>query len=45
VPGKPFQDAHLMAMADPRIIADVARRLRGEPPLTSDPPEPLPPAS
>jgi hypothetical protein len=42
VPGEPFQTAHGMAAMDARIIADVARRLRGEAPLTSDPPEPLP---
>jgi pimeloyl-ACP methyl ester carboxylesterase len=42
LPAEPFQDSHLMAMADPRIIADVARRLRGECPLTHDPPQPLP---
>jgi pimeloyl-ACP methyl ester carboxylesterase len=42
LPAEPFQDSHLMAMVDPRIIADVARRLRGESPLTHDPPQPLP---
>jgi pimeloyl-ACP methyl ester carboxylesterase len=42
VPAEPFQDSHLFAIADPRIVADIARRLRGEPPLTTDPPTPLP---
>jgi hypothetical protein len=42
VPAEPFQDSHLFAIADPRIVADIARRLRGEPPLTTDPPAPLP---
>jgi len=42
VPAEPFQDSHIFAMADPRIVADIARRLRGEPPLTTDPPAPLP---
>jgi hypothetical protein len=42
VPAEPFQDSHMFAIADPRIVADIARRLRGEPPLTSDPPAPLP---
>ena len=32
----------LMAVLDARIIADVARRLRGEEPLTTYPPQPLP---
>jgi hypothetical protein len=42
LPGEPLQDSHIGAMLDKRIIADVARRLRGEQPLTSDPPQPLP---
>jgi pimeloyl-ACP methyl ester carboxylesterase len=42
VPGAVFQDAHVMAAVDARIIADVARRLRGEDPLTKYPPQPLP---
>jgi hypothetical protein len=42
VPAEPFQDSHMFAMTDPRIVADIARRLRGEPPLTTDPPTPLP---
>ena len=44
VPGEALQDAHLMASLDARIVADVARRLRGEPPFTTDPPQPLPSA-
>jgi pimeloyl-ACP methyl ester carboxylesterase len=42
VSAQPLQDSHLMAMMDARIIADVARRLRGEEPLTHEPPQPLP---
>lgn len=40
IPGQP---AHLLASSDPRIVADIARRLRNEPPFTIDPPAPLPP--
>jgi pimeloyl-ACP methyl ester carboxylesterase len=43
VPGEALQDSHLMASLDARIVADVARRLRGETPFTTDPPQPLPP--
>lgn len=39
----PWQFAHIQAYGDPRIIADILRRLRGEPPLTTTPPSPLPP--
>lgn len=42
VPGEVLQAPHLMAMLDARIIADVARRLRGEEPFTSYPRQPLP---
>jgi pimeloyl-ACP methyl ester carboxylesterase len=42
VPGEPFQDSHMMAMMDARIIADITRRLRGEPPLASEARQPLP---
>jgi pimeloyl-ACP methyl ester carboxylesterase len=42
VPGEAFQDSHMMAITDARIIADMARRLRGETPLAQDPPQPLP---
>ena len=37
-----LQGAHLMASKDPRIVADIARRLRGEPPFATTPAEPLP---
>lgn len=40
IPGQP---AHLLASSDPRIVADIARRLRNEPPFTINPPAPLPP--
>jgi pimeloyl-ACP methyl ester carboxylesterase len=40
IPGQP---AHLLASSDPRIVADIARRLRNEQPFTTDPPAPLPP--
>ena len=42
VPAAPFQESHMMAVLDARIIADVARRLRGEEPLVTGPPQPLP---
>jgi hypothetical protein len=32
--------AHLGAANDTRILADIARRLRGEVPLTTEPPTP-----
>jgi hypothetical protein len=38
----PFTSSHMCANDDPRIIADIARRLRGEQPFTIDPPSPLP---
>ena len=38
----PLQDSHMGAPTDPRIVADIARRLRGEAPFTTDPPAPLP---
>lgn len=37
-----MQAAHLFASSDPRILADIARRLRGETPFTQSPPSPLP---
>jgi pimeloyl-ACP methyl ester carboxylesterase len=43
VPTPVLQSAHLGAHKDPRIVADIARRLRGEAPLTDPPPVPLPP--
>lgn len=42
VPTPPLALAHVGAATDPRIMADIARRLRGEPPLATDPPAPLP---
>jgi pimeloyl-ACP methyl ester carboxylesterase len=38
----PLSAPHDRAHADPRILADIARRLRGEPPLATEPPAPLP---
>ena len=34
--------SHIGATTEPRILADIARRLRNEPPWSTDPPEPLP---
>ncbi len=34
----PFEDPHNGAFSDPRILSDIARRLRGERPFTTDPP-------
>jgi Palmitoyl protein thioesterase len=42
VPNMPLSGAHGNANTDPRIIADIARRLRGEEPITTEPPAPLP---
>ena len=38
----PLSDPHCGSFSDDRIIADIARRLRGESPWTIDPPAPLP---
>lgn len=38
----PLGDAHFGAIIDPRIMADIARRLRGEEPFALQPPAPLP---
>jgi pimeloyl-ACP methyl ester carboxylesterase len=38
----PFQLAHSQIDSDPRILVDIARRLRGEPPWSSLPAAPLP---
>lgn len=38
----PLGDGHNGARSDPRILADIARRLRGEAPIFRDPPPPLP---
>ena len=40
--GAPLEHAHWAALDDPRILADIARRLRGEAPFTTGPPAPLP---
>lgn len=42
VPNEPFQFAHLSAAEDPRILADIARRLRDESPIALSPPTPPP---
>jgi pimeloyl-ACP methyl ester carboxylesterase len=42
VPNRPLEFAHLNATRDPRIVADIILRLRGEPPYTSEPRSPLP---
>ena len=42
VPNPPFGLGHAGAAHDIRILADVARRLRGETPYTMSPPAPLP---
>ncbi len=44
VPNAPLSLAHGLAHDDPRIQADILRRLRGQTPFTTDPPAPLPPA-
>lgn len=41
-PAAPFLSGHLGAFDDPRINADILRRLRGETPFTTEPPAPLP---
>ena len=42
VPGHAIEPSHLSAFGDRRILADIARQLRGEPPYTIDPPSPIP---
>jgi pimeloyl-ACP methyl ester carboxylesterase len=42
LPNLPLEPSHLACFTDPRIVADIARRLRGEPPLAEGPPVPLP---
>jgi hypothetical protein len=42
VPNIPLAFSHLLAAQDPRIIADIARRLRGETPYSRAPAAPLP---
>ena len=45
VPNPPLQSAHWGAPLDARIVADIARRLRGEAPFTAESPATLPSAS
>lgn len=42
LPPQPWTDTHNAAFGDPRILADIALRLRHEPPLSHPPPAPLP---
>lgn len=42
VPDVPLQPPHSGAVVDARIIADIARRLRGEEPFAAVPPAPVP---
>jgi hypothetical protein len=43
IPCAPFADGHDDIWNDPRILADITRRLRGEPPFATLPRAPLPP--
>jgi hypothetical protein len=45
LPPVAFLAPHIGPMYDPRVIADIARRLRGEKPYTVEPPAPLPPGA
>jgi hypothetical protein len=38
----PMNSAHIGAFVDPRITADIVRRLRGETPFSTEPPAPAP---
>ncbi|UCD76721.1 MAG: hypothetical protein JSV91_07295 [Phycisphaerales bacterium] len=42
VPNRPLSLSHVQASEDPRIVADIARRLRGEQPFSTLPAAPLP---
>ncbi len=42
VSNAPFEPAHMTAFTDPRIRADIVRRLRGEAPYATEPRAPLP---
>ena len=42
VANRPFEPAHLASFSDPRIHADILRRLRNEPPFTREPRAPWP---
>jgi len=41
VSARPLQPSHSGAVLDPRLFAEIARRLRGEEPFTKDPATPL----
>src|SRR5262249_26534116 len=43
VPNIPLDSAHMSAKGDSRILVDIARRLRGETPFTTEPAAELPP--
>lgn len=45
LPPIPLENPHIGAMQDPRILADIARRPRGETPYAVGPPAPLPPGA
>jgi pimeloyl-ACP methyl ester carboxylesterase len=42
LPARPFSRSHTDAYRDPRLIADLARRLRNETPYTTEPAAPVP---
>jgi pimeloyl-ACP methyl ester carboxylesterase len=42
VPDHPLEPSHGLSCLDDRIVADIARRLRDEPPFTTEPPAPVP---
>lgn len=42
LPARPFSSSHIDAYRDPRLIAELARRLRGETPYTTEPAGPVP---
>jgi len=42
VPNLLLEGSHLLAFSDPRIVGDIARRLRSEAPFATEPAEPLP---
>lgn len=42
VPTPILEPAHMLIFQDPRILADIARRIRSETPLTQEPAAPLP---
>jgi hypothetical protein len=42
LPNPALEHAHIGGTLDARFMADIARRLRGEPPFTTPPPAPIP---